>query len=81
MEELEKLFRQAGITEDDWDRNNKYIRCMAHIFNLAVIDILKALATEAFPNEEVASASELTELRLKDPFFRLRKWIVAVSFK
>jgi hypothetical protein len=52
---------------------------MAHIFNLAVIDILKALATEAFPNEEVASASKLTELQLKDPSFRLRKWIFSVS--
>lgn len=81
LEELENLFRAAGIDETDWDCLSKYIRCLAHIFNLSVVALLKALTAEAYTSEEVAAAADPSELELKDPSIRLRKWIVAVSFQ
>lgn len=79
MTELEKLFRAAGIDEDDWDAVSKYVRCLAHIFNLSVVALLKSLTKEAYTSEAVAAAADPSELDLKDPFVRLRKFIVAVS--
>ena len=55
------------------------IRCLTHIFNLAVTDILKVLTKEAPESEAAASTTSYSEADLTDPVVALRGLISAVS--
>ena len=54
------------------------IRCLAHIFNLAVTDVLRALTKEAPESEAAASTTTYSEADLTDPVVALRGLICAV---
>lgn len=81
MLELEKHLRSAGIPRSDWERLSRQIRCMAHIYNLAVVAVLKAMSPDAYKSEAAAAAANVTEEDLLVyPTVKLRKATVSVSF-
>jgi hypothetical protein len=52
---------------------------MPHIFNLGVVDTLKALTAAPFRDALAATEADLTANDLKDPVVALRGLIAAVS--
>jgi hypothetical protein len=53
---------------------------MPHIYNLGVVDTLKALTAKPFRDALAAAEAELTETDLKDPVVALWGFIAAVSY-
>jgi len=53
---------------------------MPHIYNLGVVDVLKALTSQPFRDAIAASETELTPEQLEDPVVALRGLIAAVGF-
>lgn len=80
MTELAYLVQVAGLSEDQFSDNGNHIRCMPHIYNLAVNDVLSALSQhQAFTDEAIASSAEFSEQDVrKDPVLAIRGFVVAV---
>ncbi|KIJ38580.1 hypothetical protein M422DRAFT_258690 [Sphaerobolus stellatus SS14] len=61
MKFLELHLRELGVTEAEWNNSANHIHCMPHVYNLAVVNTLKALTmAEAFRDEIAAAEAELT---------------------
>jgi len=70
--------RLSGIGMD-YDATTHRIRCIAHIFNLAVQAMLRRITQEAFEGVDQAASAEYTSQDLSDPVMKLRGLVAAVS--
>ncbi|KAL0563518.1 hypothetical protein V5O48_018548, partial [Marasmius crinis-equi] len=51
-------------------------RCMPHIYNLAVGDVVKALSKKAYSNKTKAAITNPAKAKLAGPLVHLQKFVV-----
>ncbi|KZO91458.1 hypothetical protein CALVIDRAFT_489146, partial [Calocera viscosa TUFC12733] len=76
---LEHHLHQKAVAPETFDSESNHIRCMAHIYNLAVVDMLKKLVCkQAYEDAASAIEAQLSVEDLRDPVVALRGLIVAL---